>query len=713
MSFLRVPCLILLLTLLLNVIAAPDNDFARISTTVGKLVAQDQALLPSIRRLSYSQGKFGIFVVLAMTVVCGLLPGYWCLQRLAKRRDSKLTTSSGELLNDGMSQEVRRNVDADDAKDEDPGLLKKHSEIRSFTTTRFTYPSLRVFYRRHPQAEKLPTTPAPLPLLVFIHGLGGSVAQFNPLLTSLVNLASCLSIDLPGCGLSEFEPRSWDAYTTDAMVELLATIIEDYREKDAGQGVVLIGHSMGCSLAALLASKSSPQRTTLSEHVVGLVAICPKAEPPSEEQAATFRKLLLIPGPIFDLWRRWDRRGGPQSASVARFVGVNADEDTKKLQERFNSQSKTPVWRRMASGSIPHYKSGVATGGLPGREVWAGLEVPIFLVAGEADHITKAAELERIASFLGKSHPLHIELNEKSEPIVDSAAPVDTSFQASSRAAGNPEPAYARKGTALEIDTDLTRSPTSDPSTPNEELSIIPPQPSRPRAVLKTTIIPSPANHALLYTPTTVRTLAGLISDFLNSQVSPRLSLGWQLQFLSTSGKWDVKNLAKWQAVAPVSEPIANIFRAMKTLREVDESHCPEVFVRSWRDEIKDIVDISHESPVYDPRGLENGGIRYHKFPTVSKIPPTGPEVASFISLIDKLRKERTGETCYIGVHCHYGFNRTGFFIVCYLVERCGYSVQGAIDEFAKKRPKGIKHAHFLDQLFVRYCVGLKRAPTL
>jgi hypothetical protein len=46
-------------------------------------------------------------------------------------------------------------------------------------------------------------------------------------------------------------------------------------------------------------------------------------------------------------------------------------------------------------------------------------------------------------------------------------------------------------------------------------------------------------------------------------------------------------------------------------------------------------------------------------------------------------------------------------------VERCGYSVQGAIDEFAKRRPKGIKHAHFLDQLFVRYCVGLKRAPTL
>lgn len=59
------------------------------------------------------------------------------------------------------------------------------------------------------------------------------------------------------------------------------------------------------------------------------------------------------------------------------------------------------------------------------------------------------------------------------------------------------------------------------------------------------------------------------------------------------------------------------------------------------------------------------------------------------------------------------GFNRTGFFIVCYLVERLGYDVQAAIDEFAKRRPNGIKHAHFIDGLFVRYCKGLKRAPTM
>ena len=53
--------------------------------------------------------------------------------------------------------------------------------------------------------------------------------------------------------MSEFAPKDWDAYTTEALVELLGDIIEEYRVEN--QGVVLIGHSMGGSLGALLASQ--------------------------------------------------------------------------------------------------------------------------------------------------------------------------------------------------------------------------------------------------------------------------------------------------------------------------------------------------------------------------------------------------------------------------------------------------------------------------
>ena len=244
--------------------------------------------------------------------------------------------------------------------------------------------------------------------------------------------------------------------------------------------------------------------------------------------------------------------------------------------------------------------------------------------------------------------------------------------------------------------------------------------------IVKTAILPMPAAHALMYDHSTYRTVAGLIEDFLSRYISPQLSLGWQLQQLTTSGKWDVKNLEKWKKILPVSGPIGHppstgIFRALKTLREQDEIHTPSVFLDHWRDKIFAVIDISHDAPVYDTASLERGGIQYHKFPTVSKVPPTTVEVADFIALVDRLRAEQslpsqthtpiTGKT--IGVHCHYGFNRTGFFISAYLIERCGYRAQDALEEFAKQKPPGIRHEHFIDTLWMRYHVGLKKAPTL
>ena len=184
-----------------------------------------------------------------------------------------------------------------------------------------------------------------------------------------------------------------------------------------------------------------------------------------------------------------------------------------------------------------------------------------------------------------------------------------------------------------------------------------------------------------------------------------------------------MKNLGKWRVVPPVSGPIAGVFRAMKTLREADEGeggHAPRVVVREWGPSsgsgkdglgaIAAVIDISHETPVYDPRGLERGGIVYRKFPTVSKLPPTRDEVREFLGLVDGLREEfgvspdaELGSHPLIAVHCHYGYNRTGFFLVCHLVERLGWRLKDAIEEFKMKRPPGIRHSHFIDELWGRY----------
>ncbi|KAK3368147.1 alkaline phosphatase-like protein [Podospora didyma] len=577
-------------------------------------------------------------------------------------------------------------IDSYDAKATDPPLLERNSEVKSYTTSKATYPGLRVFYRRHQQADRLPRTPAPIPLLVFVHGLGGSVAQFNSLLTSLTPIASCLAVDLPGCGRSEFAPRSWDAYSTDALVELLETVIEDYREKDEGQGVVLIGHSMGTPLALLLAKPRGTPRTELHKHIVGLVAMCPAA-PAFKPNLTRFLRILLslTPAWLFDFWRGLDARGGTESASVRRFVGADADEESKRLQVLYNAQSKSAVWLRTAYGLLPKFKNGEPEGGLPPIQYWQGLQMPVFLIGGEGDNVTPA-----------KTVTVAAEWNIAELSVED----------------------FARQKNPVNPDE------TEDPMTPNDRPAGIPALPLRPKKVVQTKILPRPANHAMLYMPTSAPVLAGLISDFLAAHVTGRLDLGWQLQYLCQDGKWDVKNLEKWQKVAPVSEKIGNVFRAMKTLREVDEVHCPRQFVRGWGGVVKDIIDISHDTPVYDPQGLEEGGIKYHKFPTVSKVPPTDAEVEGFIALVDKIREEQkarptAGENSdwVIGVHCHYGFNRTGFFIVCYLVERCGYTPRQAIEHFAEQRPKGIKHAHFKDRLYrptaaLSSCTGGSPTPS-
>ncbi|MCJ1246888.1 hypothetical protein MMC30_004099 [Trapelia coarctata] len=653
------------------------------------------------------QGQIRVWDMVALFAACGLVQAYRLWTQRPKEdfpRESSASESSGMPRN--SAEGAKRSSEAHSVA-EDPGLLKKHSTLRSYQTSCATYDPIRTFYRPHPQADKLPHKP-PIPLLVFIHGLGGSLAQFHSLLTSLVNVAPCLGFDLPGCGLSPLSPDlPWEAYSTEALSELVRVIIKRYCDYEAGQGIVLVGHSMGCSLSVMLASKTSPLQPQVSFNLLGQVAICPKASRPTHEEVIQYRKLLRIPTPIFDLWRKWDRRGGPESASVRRFVGDKADIGTKKLQFRFNENSRTAVWRRMAWGALPDIsRGGDMVGGLPGPEIWAGLAIPLFLVAGEADNITKPEEIKIISNALGRG----VKDSGKNDNVSDEIVP---------RAAAPDVEALVRKdeGTFKEDKADqLGASSTemtiigSESSSKSNSIDAKKSQ-IKPRAVLKTTILPR-ATHALLYDHATYRTLAGLIQTFLAEHIDSRLSLGWQLQHLSTEGKWDVKNLVKWQAVRPVSEPIGGIFRAMKTLREIDESHSPAIFVKYWKDYIKAVIDISHESPVYDPRGLEAGGVEYHKFPTVSKIPPTPEEVRDFVALVDRLRSS-SEDRRLLGVHCHYGFNRTGFFICSYLIEREGYNVQRAIDAFQESRPPGIRHEHFIDALFVRYCVGLKRAPTL
>ncbi|KAF7191120.1 mRNA-capping enzyme [Pseudocercospora fuligena] len=590
------------------------------------------------------------------------------------------------------------------AAETDPGLLKKGTNYERYETrSGIVYPRIRTFYNVHAQAKKLPKD---VPLLVFMHGLGGSIAQFEKLLASLTQVATCLAIDLPGCGLSDFEPRNVEAYTTVAFAELLYAAIDRYRDKENDQKVILIGHSIGCSISALLTASTSPLADLCSDVILGMVGICPRANPPSEEYLNKAERLTYLPSLVFDMIRMYDRKGGTASISVTRVIGEEADLETKKLQLRFNQQSKSRVFQNFAAAIVKQEREAKQRGedSLLGRRIWDGIEVPLFLVAADNDKLAPPDEVNQIVEWLTNSS------------TTEEIAP-ETAVQQPPRSVSPLSPRSEATMLAGHFSSRMLEYTIDQPAEAQSTEIKDENKSSKHSAALKASIFPAPSSHGLLYDQGDVRILSRMIEEFLAKHVDKRLSPSWQLQHLTTSGKWDVKNLEKWKKIQPCSDPIAGVFRAMKTMREVDEIHCPKEFVKkySWKaipNGVAVVVDISFDTPVYDKAGLIAGEVEYHKIPTVSKLPPNAQEVENFVTQIDGLRKDlRPGAT--IGVHCHYGFNRTGFLIVCYLVERLGWKLEDAIEEFKEKRAPGIKHEHFVDELYLRYRANMTRRATI
>lgn len=547
----------------------------------------------------------------------------------------------------------------------DPPLIVKHSQIRRFTVAldndsaaakpRTLTFNLRVVRIPHYRGHKLP----PLPLILCIHGLGGQLNQFQYLIDHFANFAEVVAIDLPGHGRSD-APKDWVAYTPEFLVQTILTVLQTTLE-EPGREVVLVAHSMGTTLATQVAQK-------LGIRCLGLIALCPPVDIAPELQALQ-SKLGYIPAWLFGVLRAVDKLGGLYSPSVSRLLsphttGSKEADLIREKQLRWNLQVNSAAWMKTA-----YYLRPADEG------AWSKVECPVYLVGAQDDTVTIPENVNVITKWLGpkaRQAPLHP--HETLLPaVVPEVAVVDD-----------------------EDEDDNKLQPTS--TIASEVSSVSPPS---PQAEIEEDIVPTivhDAGHICIVEKPEV--MSGLISDFIAKHVDVKLSQGWQLAFLaSESTKWCLKNENKWRQVDPVSDRIEGTrFRAMKTLRQDDEEHSPAI-VEARYAELTDIVDISREAPPYDPTTFRH--IVYHKMSTVSKLPPTRDEVAAYIALIDGIFEKNPDAV--IGTHCHYGFNRTGFFLCCYMIERLGFTIKRALLAFRSARNPGIKHSHFIDELYVRY----------
>ncbi|XP_058835362.1 mRNA-capping enzyme isoform X2 [Topomyia yanbarensis] len=113
-------------------------------------------------------------------------------------------------------------------------------------------------------------------------------------------------------------------------------------------------------------------------------------------------------------------------------------------------------------------------------------------------------------------------------------------------------------------------------------------------------------------------------------------------------------------------------------------------------------IDLTNTNRFYDRSEIENNGCKYVKLQCRGHgETPTQEQTNAFIEIVDEFSKEHPVEI--IAVHCTHGFNRTGFLIVSYMVEKMDCSVEAGLAAFAKARPPGIYKEDYIQELFRRY----------
>uniref|UniRef100_A0A674IKA8 mRNA-capping enzyme n=1 Tax=Terrapene triunguis TaxID=2587831 RepID=A0A674IKA8_9SAUR len=125
-------------------------------------------------------------------------------------------------------------------------------------------------------------------------------------------------------------------------------------------------------------------------------------------------------------------------------------------------------------------------------------------------------------------------------------------------------------------------------------------------------------------------------------------------------------------------------------------------YLKSLKVKMGLLVDLTNTTRFYDRNDIEKEGIKYIKLQCKGHGEcPTPENTEAFIRLCEHFSDKNPSEL--IGVHCTHGFNRTGFLICAFLVEKLDWSIEAAVATFAQARPPGIYKGDYLKELFRRY----------
>ncbi|XP_072396689.1 mRNA-capping enzyme [Diabrotica undecimpunctata] len=113
-------------------------------------------------------------------------------------------------------------------------------------------------------------------------------------------------------------------------------------------------------------------------------------------------------------------------------------------------------------------------------------------------------------------------------------------------------------------------------------------------------------------------------------------------------------------------------------------------------------IDLTNTSRFYNKADIGEYGCKYVKLQCRGHgETPSREQTATFIEIVTRFISYHPLES--IAVHCTHGFNRTGFLIVSYLVEKMDCDLGRALALFAESRPVGIYKGDYIQELYKRY----------
>lgn len=125
-------------------------------------------------------------------------------------------------------------------------------------------------------------------------------------------------------------------------------------------------------------------------------------------------------------------------------------------------------------------------------------------------------------------------------------------------------------------------------------------------------------------------------------------------------------------------------------------------YLTSLKVQMSTIIDLTNTTRFYNRNEVTKMNIVHQKVPCRGHGECPDLETTTlFVNLCDNLI--RKNPLAVIGVHCTHGYNRTGFLIAAYLIEKMDWSVEAAFSTFAQARPPGILKGHYIEELFKRY----------